>query len=198
MDKLGETSRDLSADFLEVALDSITTNDLIKQIPILGSLVKLAIIKNSISEKLLLKKLDLFLNEFDKQSKASKDEFLKLLVLPTENQKIGENLMLLIDKFDEFEKPKILAKVFASYLSGEISQQDFFRMGRAINIAFIGDLNMLIIKKHEELDQELLLNMLPTGFSKILPQTFGFDNISYVNLVLSDLGEKFIKISNLF
>jgi hypothetical protein len=196
MDKLNETSRDLSVDFLEVGLDLITDNELLREIPILGSLVKIAIIKNSISEKLLLKKLDLFLNEFDKQAGSKKSDLLKKLDLPEEKQKIGENLLLLIDKFDEFEKPQILAKIFVSYLSANITQLEFFRMGRAVNIAFIADLKNIVSGNQETPEQEVLQNILPAGLSKILPQAIGYDNVSFVKLALSDLGKKFIQILN--
>jgi len=195
MKELNDNIRDLSTDFLEVAIDTFITNEVIKEIPILGSLIKFAIITNSISERLFLKKLDLFLKEFDKQSGDKKLQLLKKLEEPEEKQKIGENLLLLIDKFDEFEKPKILAKIFASYLAENINQTEFFRIGRAINLAFISDLKSVIDLEESNLSQDILDNILSSGFSEISKQSLDTGGgISYISLKLSEIGKTFQKI----
>jgi len=194
MNKVNETAISLGADYLEIAIDLFTENEIVKEIPILGSLIKLAIIKNSISDRILIKKLEVFLKTFNHQNEKNKLIMIKQISKADNKKKIGEQLILLIDKFSDFEKPEMLAIIFSAYLKNEITLDEFFRMGQAINLIFIDDLKDLITNESKDIDQEKLDNYLNGGFSVINRIAHGVDIISIINLRISEIGEKFIKI----
>lgn len=57
--------------------------------------------------------------------------------------KVGENLLLILERIDHFEKASVLAKVFAGRLRGDIDKDTFYKLGTAINNASITDLRTL-------------------------------------------------------
>lgn len=132
---------ELSADLGELLLDATLDNGLVKEVPVVGTLLKLRNISISVKEHLFVKKLNRFLCEINSVSKSDREAFAESLEDDPElKEKTGEVLISLIDRYDETQKSELLAKAFSAYIRDEITFEEFFRIGRAIDRCMISDL----------------------------------------------------------
>jgi hypothetical protein len=191
---MNENIADLATDILEVGLDIFIDNEILKEIPILGSVVKTIYITNSVSDKILLRKLSLFLTQFEKRSGKQKSELLKKLSEKDDKRKIGESLMLLINRFDDLDKPVLLADLLHSYLNGLISNNDFLRIGKSINLAYIDDLKSFLIAPIDNQNIQVMQNLLVSGLSEIDREVPTMLGSSTLRLIPSENGKLFHKI----
>lgn len=88
---------------------------------------------------------------------------------PKKRRKIGEVLLLLLDHYNDLEKPEILAKFFAAYMKGIITFEQFRRLGQAIDLAYVEDLKNLITTRSNHMEygayQEALNNLVRSGLT---------------------------------
>jgi hypothetical protein len=118
---------DLAQDFGEVALDSILKDGILKDIPVVSSIVGVAKAAISIRDKLLVKKLLHFLHELSDTTEEERRNFLQEFEKdPKEQRKVGENLILLLDRLDNMDKPAMVAKLLKAYIKREIENYDEF------------------------------------------------------------------------
>ena len=123
----------LMQDFGEVALDSVAKDGLLKDIPVLNSIVGVAKLAISIRDTLLVKKILHFLRELGDTTEEERKKFLQEFEDdPKEQRKIGENLILLLDRLDNLDKPVMVAKLMKAYMKGEIRSYDEFAYYSAI------------------------------------------------------------------
>jgi len=77
-------------------------------------------------------------------SQAARDKFrVKMEADPAFRRKVGENLILLLERHDHFDKSSLLGKVFAKYISGEIDYDFFLRIATSVDRLPINDLRRL-------------------------------------------------------
>jgi hypothetical protein len=123
----------LVQDYGELALDSVVRNGLLKDFPVISSIVGVAKLAISIRDTLLVKKILHFLRELGDITDEERKRFLQEFEEDTKEQrKIGENLILLLDRLDNLEKPAMVAKLLKAYIKGEIRNYDEFTYYSAI------------------------------------------------------------------
>jgi|GEM_PF-5053074 len=114
--------KEVIADCLEVVLDSNLDDSPLREIPALGSVLKLYNAGISIRDGIFYKKLVLFLENIDSMgdeerlafwSKYENDEKAK--------KKLGEQLIVYIDRYDAIDKPILLARAVNALQKGLIS-----------------------------------------------------------------------------
>ncbi|AFZ27129.1 hypothetical protein Cylst_5084 [Cylindrospermum stagnale PCC 7417] len=197
--ELTSQSFELSADLGEVALDLLFKEGLLKDIPILGSFVKLATITKDIPNQIFLSKIQRFLRGIENLSEKEKENFLRNLdSKPEIKSKVGECLVLIINRLDDMEKTDILAQLFLKYVKSNIDLETFRRLASAIDIAFIEDIKGLIINPR---DNQCLTNLVRSGLSAVsssgVPAMSGFgDNVIYIGVRISELGNLFVELMN--
>jgi hypothetical protein len=131
-------------DYLEIGLDSQLTEGVLKELPVVST--SLAIYKATlgIRDFILLKKIILFLKEASKVDEQERQEFLSKIAEDKKYQRrVGEQLLLYIDRLDDIEKAIFLAKLFNGYVKREIEYDTFQRLSNAVDKTFIGDLRNL-------------------------------------------------------
>lgn len=195
MNEIQKNSLDVVADIIETGLDTLSTNEFVKNFPVIGNIIKVGLIVKSINDRIFLAKLSSFLYNLEEIEKKEKKSIIKAIRLDDkERSKIGETLILIIEKLNSFEKPKLVSYCFASYIKDEISFQDFNRLANAIEIGNIHDLNEFICDSNNKLVLDRLLN---TGLVEISKTAFGQTQTggTLVELFVnkSELGEKFLK-----
>ena len=130
----------------EVGLDSILESGLLKDIPIVSTVISLYKMGNSFKDRQNLKKLDIFLDEINKgivnehkrqeyQQKFNSNEKFR-------NQEI-EYLLVLIDRYISYDKPRMLAKLYLSYLDNQLKREEFAMYAEVLDRFIYGDLDML-------------------------------------------------------
>lgn len=144
---------------------------ILSQIEIVDKLIKLYGLYSSIHNDMFLNKIVGFLNGCEKINQGEKTEFGRRLENDADyRKKVGENLLLILDRLDNFDKTEILGKVFAGRYRGEIDEATFFRLAAAICNASITDLKTLslsydkITNKNERLDDATSQSLYSLGF----------------------------------
>lgn len=119
-------------DTAEVILDSVLSEGVLKEIPVLGTIIRLAKAGKSISDQLILNKIQRFLFELQKTPPYEREQFIQKYGGNAEEQKVlGENLLLALERLDDVEKPRLLALFFSSYMREQIDKTMFTRLARA-------------------------------------------------------------------
>lgn len=183
----------------EVALDHNLAEGVMRDIPIVGTLVNLFRAGSSISEELFVRKLIRFLSELNEVSPQERQRLLEKYPDSSEEQKaLGEKLLLALERLDDMQKPALLARFFAAYIRQEIDYTTLTRLAHALekfNLALLPNLQGFYIRQEphiptgEEITHELSLAGL------VLVQLSGSGTIGgsagYRN---SPLGEAFLRL----
>ena len=139
-------------DAAEIAIDSGISSDLLKEIPIFGTLANIARAGDTLRSHLFTKKLLRFLGECASISKNDREEFLnRLSDKPEAESELGENLLLALEKLDNVRKPTILARFFVAYMRFEIDLLTFTRLAQALERFNLEFLPVLQFMYHPEL-----------------------------------------------
>jgi hypothetical protein len=134
-------SVELSAELLEPLIDTLTDNQILKDVPVLGSAVKIAMLGKTITDRIFLAKVRRFLTAIDPATVTKARKFAEELASGEEDAvRTAEVLILALDEINDLEKAPILAALFAAFLSGEITKADFRRITAAVNSAVADDL----------------------------------------------------------
>lgn len=168
----GSQLGDAIFDLTEVALDQNLAEGVLKDVPIVGLIVKLARAGQSVSEELFLRKLTRFLADLNAVPIEEREKLLKQYPDTSDDQRVlGENLLLALERLDDVKKPAILARFFAAYIRSRIDYLTFTRLARALekfNIELLPNLRWFYtreepaVESSEEIIHELSLAGLVT------------------------------------
>jgi hypothetical protein len=168
----GNQLGDAIFDLAEVALDQNLAEGVLKDVPIVGTLVTLARAGQSVSEELFLRKLARFLADLNAVPVEEREKLLEQYPDTSEEQRVlGENLLLALERLDDIKKPAILARFFAAYIRSKIDYFTFTRLARALekfNIELLPNLRLFYTREvpavgtPEEIIHELSLAGLVT------------------------------------
>lgn len=101
-------------------------------------------IAGAIRERIFLKKVANFLAGTSNVSESERARFqTDIQTDACFSRKVGEGLVLLLDRQEDFDKAFILGKAFSRYMRGHIRYEQFLKMAKSIDLAYIGDLKCL-------------------------------------------------------
>lgn len=203
--------RDISMDILENVLDNEIGNDVLKEIPILKSIVAIKNVYSSYTDRIFIKKIMKTLLEL---GDTSEDERAKLIVeLNDEDVTGAEKILLAVDHLETFEKCKIYGRLCKLRITNKVSLDDFLKLTKLIQDAYIENLILVTdFKKGErkEIHEGDYYTILSLGLiyqepSEQIPITqnkyrydeyepeFKGGDIKF-NYLLSDLGETLLEV----
>lgn len=165
----------IASDAVELGLDTILDDGLLKDIPFVSTVISLYKIGNSICARHYLKKLSIFIDEIinstaDEEIEAKYKD--KLMSDCKRRNKELEYVLILIDRYIDNKKPKLLAKLYLEFLDTKISWNTFAEMSEIIDRLFVSDLNSLcefyyhggVIIKENKVSIASVLRLLSVGF----------------------------------
>jgi hypothetical protein len=129
-------SLDLGIDYAEMGLDAILDNDVLKEIPIVKSAVGLMKIGISLKERHDLKKILVFLSEFQKcnieenQLKEFKENFS---TDTSYRSKVIETITLVNERFLDIRKSKVLANLVSAHVEGYLTWSELSDLSIVLN-----------------------------------------------------------------
>jgi hypothetical protein len=166
-----DSIKDLTVEYLELGIDTLTDNELIKTIPIIKTLNGLYGFSRSIREYYLTKKILRFLFQIKDIPKDEINNMLKKLENnESYNKDFGENLVLLLDRFENINKSDLLGQSFKMFLKEKLSFEDFLRASHIIDKSFFYDLLKLKkIKDGFEIDIISKENLFSLGLLSLKP-----------------------------
>lgn len=163
----GSDLSSITRDAAELGLDSILGEGLFKDIPVLSTISGLIKTGYAIKDYLYLKKVYRFLGVLnDVPMQERQDLISRLGDSEKERTKAGENLLLIIDRLDNINKPEILGRMFRDYLLGIINKTNFMLLAKSLelfNLELIANLKSYYNGLHsEELTSNDVLQSLAT------------------------------------
>jgi hypothetical protein len=184
-----------SSDILEYGIDFFTENEIVKDFPILGTVIKIGFTVKSISDRIFLKKIERFLFQFDLIKETELQNYIGKTLDDKERQKVGENLLLIIDRLSDLEKPTYLSICFYGYLSNKISLDIFLSLGQAIDSCHISDLTEFITNPDDEkcLDKVVKGGLAEISKNAVLVPQHGLSNVTLFTKT-TDLGKTFLEL----
>lgn len=132
-------------DFIENMIDSDLKDGILKDIPVINSLIALSKTAISIRDQFLIQKLKSFLDGIKDITSEERNRFLKDIENdPKYGERVGEHLILLLDRLDDLSKTEMITKLFRAYLRDDITYREFVRFSSIIDRAFVNDLSGFI------------------------------------------------------
>lgn len=129
----------------EALLHHFTSGSLLSDIPVVGILFKTIKAAAGVREALFANKVLAFLTHFDN---IPPDQLREMMfdVLPDSNEqaRVGEHLLMLLEKVTDRDKPYFMAVFFRAYLHRYIDMEILLRAWDAISISYTGDLRILL------------------------------------------------------
>jgi hypothetical protein len=147
----------IASDLAEVAIDAALDDGVLKDIPIVGSLVSLTKIGFTVRDRLFVAKLLKFLSGLHELKPDERKSMVDKLESDADyGRRVGEHLIEIIERIDSHRKPYMTAKVFAAYVGGTINASLLHRLNFAIErMAFYEiDAVRVIDQKWKALKQE--------------------------------------------
>ena len=142
----------LPAEILEFAIDQVLDEGILKDIPVVGWIAKGLSIGRSISDRIFFHKILRFLIALEEISEGNRLEFRDKVRKDSKfRRKVGEHLLILIDKIDAFEKSSLLAKCFDHFLTGDIDHEYFVDLSHVIERAPLADLKALCVPDNQRI-----------------------------------------------
>ena len=141
---------ELPAEIAEFAIDRVIDEGLLKDIPFIGWIAKGVSVTNSISDRIFYKKILRFLFALEQVSKTDRKEFSrKIDRSPEFKRRVGEHLLVTIEKLDILDKPVFLARCFESFIAGDIDHEYFVDLANIIERSTVHDLRALDVPQNE-------------------------------------------------
>ena len=187
--------KDLVIDLAEFEVDSFIDEGVLKEIPGIKLAIACKKTWGAINDQLFLRKVAAFLHSSPKFTKEEVDEFVVDHWRGDEAKRLGETVVLLLDRLDDMDKPKMLAKVFAAFVRKHITYDAFRRLAVGIDQSSIQDLKALGGEKFipEHMAEPYPWGLVRSGFARqhLKDMTYGVQ--ARFEAKVSDLGLLFMK-----
>lgn len=152
---IDEISKDnilkISEDITEIALDSFLEDGILKVVPAISFITGTIKTTLNIREKIFAKKVLTFLSSLKNIPNDKRQEFInKLNQKKGFKQRLGETVIVLLEKIDNLNKPIIIGNLFKAYILEKISLEDFTKISSSVSRVDIDDLMKFARYKEEK------------------------------------------------
>lgn len=145
----------VSAGLAETLVDSILNDGVLKELPIVSSIVGLGKTAISIKNGLFLKKIIHFLTEINHIPLSVRKAMIDYIDSREDQKiKVGEKLIFILDKCEDYIDTKYIAQFFCAFLEKKITYEEFLKGSRIIQNIFIGDLEYFLDSDITEFEKE--------------------------------------------
>ncbi|TPK60534.1 hypothetical protein FJ546_19370 [Mesorhizobium sp. B2-4-19] len=134
---------DISSTSADIGLDAAITSGALDGVPFFGAITGIARAGIAIRDYLFLKKVAAFLETFDKTPLEKRRAFIADLEKKGKKAEFGEQILLLVDRMEDVEKPAIVAHLIAAAAMGHLPLDKALRVAKIVDRAFVEDLKTL-------------------------------------------------------
>lgn len=139
---------DTAIDLSEIGLDSLLDDSILKEMPLIKTAYGVAKTGFAIREKHMLKKTLTFIKQLNDNGISNKNYIEYKEKLKNKDKfvfKELEHILIIIDRYVEANKNKILANLYFYYIDKQINWEQFQELSIIVDNIFIGDLDELEI-----------------------------------------------------
>jgi hypothetical protein len=142
--------QDSTSALIEVALDSAMEDGVLRDIPILGSLIGFGRAAISIRDRMLINKLGYFLKEIESVPSEQRRAMIDEINASEEAAvKVGEKVLYIVDRCQDHESSRAAGRIFRAFLEKEIDYSEFISMASAVDRLLFSDLVRFIMEERE-------------------------------------------------
>jgi hypothetical protein len=143
--------KEITVDISEILVDNLLDDGILKDIPIIGTILKLGKFSLNVKEHLFIKKIIYFISELKEIPAKKRNEIISKIDDSTEFRiKIGEKLLYIIDKCEDHIESEYIAKFFKAFLNEKLTYSEFLRCSSILQNIFIEDFEYFINHKIPE------------------------------------------------
>lgn len=122
-----------AAEAAELGLDAALSDGLLKDVPVVSTLISVVKFGLTIRDRLFANNLLKFLRGLrGMPPEDRRDMVARLEADPAYGRRAGEHLIEILVKVDAHRKPEMIAKVFSAYVAGAIDARTLHRLNNAI------------------------------------------------------------------
>lgn len=135
----------LAKDYAELAIDGVMDDGLLKDIPLVGTIIGVMKFGNSVNKHLLAKKIYNFLFQLHTIPLEKRIKKIDQINESKEYQSsVGEMILEILEKIESDGKPEVIGKLFKSYIEENIDFHTFLRLSHIVKNIFYYDLLLLL------------------------------------------------------
>ena len=138
-----ESLSDVLTTIADTSLDAAIKSGVSDGIPVIGIATGALKAARDIREAFLVRKLAVFLQKVGKLSLQERQAFEQIFSDRDAQEDFGGALLVLIDRSEDIEKPRILGRLLAAHAKGKFSQSDFMRLAKMVDRSYFEDLVIL-------------------------------------------------------
>jgi hypothetical protein len=168
------------------------SEEVLKDVPFVGLIIKLAKTPLAIRDWLFLRKLATFIAELSSVEDEKMSHFRhRISTDVTFARQVGEGLILLLDRADDMEKPALMGKACAAYLAGKVTYDQLTRMNSGIDRAMMADIRQLPALEPKFTEEYWGAGLVSAGLARLgVRSGFGGSGPLYI---LNDTGKLVIE-----
>lgn len=168
MREIAKNGEPIATQYLEMGIDSfLDNNEILKEIPVVKTVVAVIKTKRSLSEANYMKKLINFCYNMEDIPSMERIKYVNKAISDDEN--FGEKLLLTLEKIDDLDKTQMLVKLFRAYGNKDgIDYHTFRRLCLALEKTYVQDLYYLrdcAESKDEYFSGEQMINLSNSGLT---------------------------------
>lgn len=140
------------SDLVEIGLDSVLDEGVLKEVPFISTAVSVYRIGRSISERHYIKKLLVFLKSVNEKTVDEEKRWLYIQNIskdPNKRSKELEYVLVIMDRYVGYDKPVMLAKLYLAFLEGILIWKEFAAYAEITDRFIIGDYELLMSESGE-------------------------------------------------
>ena len=161
---VGPLVEDGLMDVAEYSIDEVFNNEIIKQIPIVKTVIGVIQTGINIHDRLFLKKIVAFLVGINHISEKQRKKVIdKINSSKKYRMKVGEKLLYIIDKCDDYINAENIAKLFSAMVKGDISYEQYLEASRIISRISMNELKLFMKSYDSSSLSYEAINLLHTG-----------------------------------
>ena len=128
-----EPAIEIAKEYAEIGIDAVLSESVLKNIPVVNTIVSLGKIGVNIHDRILIKKLLLFLGNLQSISAQKRNDMVQRLESDSSyGRKVGEHVIELLDRIESQLKPQMVAAVFKAYAASLIDCDMLHRLNNSI------------------------------------------------------------------
>ena len=134
---------DTAIDFSEIGLDSLLDESILNEVPLIKTAYGIAKTGFAIREKHMLKKTMIFIDKLNKNGVSNqnyKEYKEKLKAKDGFLMRELEHVLIIVDRYIELNKNKILANLYFNYIDKQIDWKQFQELSIIVDNIFLSDL----------------------------------------------------------
>jgi len=156
--------QNIVSDFAELSVDSILQEGILKDIPIVSTLISLTKVGISINDKIFFKKILYFINNIKDVPVETRKEMIEEIDGSEKFRvRIGEKLLYIIESSNDHENSELVSKFFKAFLENKIKYDEFLKCSEIVKKILIGDLNWFLYEATEDMEPQQAAEMIGSG-----------------------------------